>query len=157
MKRNHMLIWIAKKVYSLHRAAFAYISKDVLSRNTVEHQWLEHLCNQLSMFETGAVQANDNQNARSGSKLENWVCKTQVMPPCPKPVLTPCPILTHDPQHIQSILEANVWNVKVKTAVILSKIIFLCAKKNKQKKHAHLQYAFNSCAKFQNECLKILR
>ena len=38
-------------------------------------------------------------------KLENCVCKTQVMPPCPKPVLTPCPILTHDPQHIQSILE----------------------------------------------------
>ena len=28
--------------------------------------------------------------------------------PCPKPVLTPCPILTHDPQHIQSILETNV-------------------------------------------------
>ena len=50
------------------------------------------------------------------------------MPPCPKPVLTPCPILTHDPQHIQSILETNVWNVKVKIAVILSKIIFLCAK-----------------------------
>ena len=63
-------------------------------------------------------------------KLENCVCKTQVMPPCPKPVLTPCPILTHDPQHIQSILETNVWNVKVKIAVILSKIIFLCAKKH---------------------------
>ena len=86
-------------------------------------------------------------------KLENCVCKTQVMPPCPKPVLTPCPILTHDPQHIQSILETNVWNVKVKIAVILSKIIFLSAKQN----HAHLQYAFNSCAKFQNECLKTLR
>ena len=55
------------------------------------------------------------------AKLENCVCKTQVMPPCPKPVLTPCPILTHDPQHIQSILETNVWNVKVKIAVILSK------------------------------------
>ena len=41
-------------------------------------------------------------------KLENCVYKTQVMPPCPKPVLTPCPILTHDPQHIQSILETNV-------------------------------------------------
>ena len=41
-------------------------------------------------------------------KLENCVCKTVVMPPCPKPVLTPCPILTHDPQHIQSILEINV-------------------------------------------------
>ena len=26
-----------------------------------------------------------------------------------------------------------------------------------QKTHAHLQYAFNSCAKFQNECLKTLR
>ena len=25
------------------------------------------------------------------TKLENCVCKTQVMPPCPKPVLTPCP------------------------------------------------------------------
>ena len=50
---------------------------------------------------------------------------TQVKPPCPKPVLTPCPILTHDPQHIQSILETNV---KVKIAVILSKIIFLCVK-----------------------------
>ena len=58
------------------------------------------------------------------------------MPPCPKPVLTPCPILTHDPQHMQSILETNVWNVKVKIAVILSKIIFLCAKKNK--KHMHI-------------------
>ena len=23
-------------------------------------------------------------------ELENCVCKTQVMPPCPKPVLTPC-------------------------------------------------------------------
>ena len=53
------------------------------------------------------------------------------MPPCPKPVLTPCPILTHDSQHIQSILETNVWNVKVKIAVISSKIIFLCAKKHK--------------------------
>ena len=52
------------------------------------------------------------------------------MPPCPKPVLTPCPILTHDPQHIQSILETNVWIVKVKIAEILSKIIFLCAKKH---------------------------
>ena len=41
-------------------------------------------------------------------KLENCVCKTQVMPLCPKPVLTLCPILTHDPQHIQSILETNV-------------------------------------------------
>ena len=30
-------------------------------------------------------------------KIENCVCKIQVMPPCPKPVLTPCPILTHDP------------------------------------------------------------
>ena len=49
------------------------------------------------------------------------------MPPCPKPVLTPCPILTHEPQHIQSILETNVWNVKVKIVVIVSKIIFLCA------------------------------
>ena len=48
------------------------------------------------------------------------------MPPCPKPVLTPCPILTHDPQHIQSILETNVWNVKVKIAAIL------------QKKHMHI-------------------
>ena len=43
------------------------------------------------------------------------------MPPCPKSVLTPCPILTHDPQHIQSILETYVWNVKVKTAAILQK------------------------------------
>ena len=41
-------------------------------------------------------------------KLENCVCKTQVMPPCPKPVLTPCPILTHDPQHIQSIVKTIV-------------------------------------------------
>ena len=70
------------------------------------------------------------------------------MPPCPKPVLTPCPILTHDPQHIQSILpfkliQTNVRIVEVKIAVILSKIIFLCAKK-----HAHLQYAFNTCASF---------
>ena len=63
-------------------------------------------------------------------KLENCVCKTQVMPPCPKPVLTPYPILTHDPQHIQSILETNVWNVKVKIAVILTKIIFWCATKH---------------------------
>ena len=72
----------------------------------------------------------------------------------PKLVLTPCPILTHDPQHIQSILETNVRNVKVKIAVILSKIIFLCAKTTT---HAHLKYAFNRCAKFQNECLKTLR
>ena len=92
-------------------------------------------------------------------KLENCVSKTQVMPPYLKPVLTPCPILTHDPQHIQSILETNVWNVKVKIAVILSRIMFLCAKKI----HAHLQYAFIfsififSCAKFRNECLKTLR
>ena len=42
--------------------------------------------------------------------------------------------------------------VCLKLTGILSKIIFLCAKK-----HAHLQYAFNSCAKFQNECLKTLR
>ena len=52
------------------------------------------------------------------------------MPLCPKPVITPCPILIHDPEHIQSILETNVWNVKVEIAVILSKIIFLCAKKH---------------------------
>ena len=52
------------------------------------------------------------------------------MPPCPKPVLTHSPILTHDPQHIQSIQQTNVWNVKVKIAVILAKIIFLCAKKH---------------------------
>ena len=30
--------------------------------------------------------------------------------------------------------------------------IFVC-----KETHAHLQYAFNSCAKFQNECLKTLR
>ena len=30
-------------------------------------------------------------------------------------------------------------------------------KKKKKKTHAHLQYAFNSSAKFQNECLKTLR
>ena len=41
-------------------------------------------------------------------KLENCVCKTQVMPPCPKLVLNACPTLTHDPQLIQSILETNV-------------------------------------------------
>ena len=41
-------------------------------------------------------------------RLENCACKKQVMPPCPKPALTPSPILTHDPQHIQSILETNV-------------------------------------------------
>ena len=38
--------------------------------------------------------------------------------------------------------------------------IFVCKKnKNKKKKktHAHLQYAFNSCAKVQNECFKTLR
>ena len=52
------------------------------------------------------------------------------MPLCLKPVLIPCPILTHDPQHIQFKLEINVWNVKVKIAVILPKIIFLCAKKH---------------------------
>ena len=57
--------------------------------------------------------------------------------------------MTH--QHIQSILETNyVLNAKVKIAVILSKIIFCVQKKT----HAHLQYALNSCAKFQNECLK---
>ena len=33
-------------------------------------------------------------------KLENCVCKTQVMPLCPKPVLIPYPIPTHDlPSH----------------------------------------------------------
>ena len=44
-------------------------------------------------------------------------------------------MFTHDPQHIQSILETNVWNVKVKIAVILSKIyyIFVC-----KKKHMHI-------------------
>ena len=73
------------------------------------------------------------------------------MPPCPKPVLILCPILTHDPQHIQLILETNVWNVKVKIAVILSKIIF-CV----QKTHSHLQYSYNICAKFQIDCLKTL-
>ena len=52
------------------------------------------------------------------------------MPPCPKPVFTPCPVLTHDLQHIQSILDTNVWNVKVKNAIILLKIMFLCAKKH---------------------------
>ena len=57
------------------------------------------------------------------------------MPPCPKPVLTTCCILTHDPQHIQSLLETNVWSVKVKIAAIL------------QKTHAHFQYDFKSCAK----------
>ena len=77
-------------------------------------------------------------------KLENCVCKTQVMPPpCPKPVLTPCPILTHDPQHIQSILETNVRNVSQNCSNFVKNYIFVC-----KKTHAHLQYAFNSCAKF---------
>ena len=53
------------------------------------------------------------------------------MPPCPKPVLTPCPILTHGPQHIQSILETNVWNVKIKIAAMLPK-------KKTKKKHMHI-------------------
>ena len=75
------------------------------------------------------TKANENilgerERANEYIELENCVCKTQVMPPCPKPVLTPCPILTIDPQYIQSILETNVWNVKVKIAVIL------CAKKH---------------------------
>ena len=75
------------------------------------------------------------------------------MSPCPKPVLIPCPILTHDPQHIQSILETNVWNVKVQNySNFVKNYIFVC-----KKTHAQLQYAFNSCAKFQNECLKTLR
>ena len=47
-------------------------------------------------------------SSKDKSKLDNCVCKTQVMPPCPKPVLTPCPIPTHDSPHIQSILETNV-------------------------------------------------
>ena len=34
--------------------------------------------------------------------------------------------------------------------------LYFCVQKKKQK-HAHLQCAFNSCAKFQNECLKTLR
>ena len=75
-------------------------------------------------------------------KLENCACKTQVMPPSPKPVLTPCPIFTHDPQQCQS---QNCSN-------FVKSYIFEC-----KKTHAHLQYAFNSCAKFQNECLKTLR
>ena len=32
--------------------------------------------------------------------------------------------------------------------------LYFCGQK---KTHAYLQYAFNSCAKFQNECLKTLR
>ena len=74
------------------------------------------------------------------------------MPPCPKPVLTPCPILTHDPQHIKSILETNVRNVSQNCSNFVKNYIFVC-----KKTHAHLQYAFNSCAKFQNKCLKTLR
>ena len=35
------------------------------------------------------------------------------------------------------------------------KKLFFCVQKKTT--HAHLQYAFNSCAKFQNECLKTLR
>ena len=54
------------------------------------------------------------------------------MPPCPKPVLTPCTILTHDPQHIQSILEINVWNVSKNCSNFVKNYIFVC------KKHMHI-------------------
>ena len=52
------------------------------------------------------------------------------MPQCPTPVLSPCLILTYDPQHILSILETNVWNVKFKIAAILQK--------KQTKKHMHI-------------------
>ena len=55
------------------------------------------------------------------------------MPPCPKPDLTPCPILTHDPQHIQSILETNVWNVSQNCSNFVKKYIFVC-----KKNHMHI-------------------
>ena len=50
------------------------------------------------------------------------------MPPCPKPVLTPCPILTHDPQQIQSIQETNGQNC----SNFVKNYIFVC------KKHMHI-------------------
>ena len=62
-------------------------------------------------------------------KLENCVCKTQVMPPCPEPVLTPCPIL---PMTLNTFNQYRILMSKMpksKIAVTLSKIIFLCAKK----------------------------
>ena len=61
------------------------------------------------------------------SKLENCICKTQMMPPCPTPVPTHCPTPPMTLQHIQSTLKTNVWNVNFKIAVILSKTIFLSA------------------------------
>ena len=41
-------------------------------------------------------------------------------------------------------------------SVKLCQKLYFCVQK-KNKPHAHLQYAFNSCAKFQTDCLKTLR
>ena len=47
---------------------------------------------------------------------------------------------------------------KSKLHLFCQKLYFRVQKKqNKKNTHAHLQYAFNSYAKFQNECLKTLR
>ena len=85
---------------------------------TVELQWLEHLWNHKNMFQLMSVNHSarsggiirisfqfsstpryvvvleailmGTHNIPFQYKLENCVCKTQVMPPYPKPVLTPC-------------------------------------------------------------------
>ena len=79
------------------------------------HLMLLHICSKIMKRLSLTVQSFRTDSVcilnipkENNSELENCVCKTQVMPPCSKPVLTPCPILTHDPQHIQSILETNV-------------------------------------------------
>ena len=80
-------------------------------------------------------------------------CKTQVMPPCSKPVLTPYPIPTQDPP-THSIYTCD-YCLKCQCqncSNFVKNYIFAC-----KKSHAHLQYACIICAKFQTDCLKTLR
>ena len=59
---------------------------------------------------------------------EHCVCKTQLMPPCPTPVLPLAPFPSGVSQYIHLKLKASVWNGKVSNLVILSKTIFLLQK-----------------------------
>ena len=86
------------------------------------------------------------------NKLENCVCKTQVMP---RALSQSLPIALSSPMTINTFNQ--YWRLMSemttsKLQFFVKNYIFVC-----KIKHAHLQYAFNSCAKFQNECLKILR
>ena len=133
-----------------HQALFSSKDKSKKNKSVI-------CCNFASGFKGYHIYRKNSisifrQEAFFKKKLENCVCKTQVMPPCPKPVLIPCSILT---------LTLNTFNQywRLMSEMSKSKLQQFCQKLYfcEQKNTCISSNAFNSCAKFQNECLKTLR